>query len=91
MKLKLSSTFMTIAILAFAVFSVASIEQSDKIFAKTSIFGDGSTGISGDKLSSAEKMRVVENVLGMIFGGGSESDTPVKFRFCQLWEISNDR
>jgi hypothetical protein len=78
MKLKSSSIFMTIWILAFAVFSAASIEQSDKIFAKTSIFGDSSTSISGDKLSSGEKMRVVENVLGAIFGGGSESDTPVK-------------
>lgn len=78
MKIKSSSIFMTILILAFAVFSAASIEQSDKIFAKTSISGDSSTSISGDKLSSGEKMRVVENVLGAIFGGGSQSDTPVK-------------
>jgi hypothetical protein len=78
MKLKTSSIFMTIWILAFAVFSAASIEQSDKIFAKTSISGDSSTSISGDKLTSGEKMRVVENVLGAIFGGGSQSDTPVK-------------
>src|SRR6476661_5121443 len=78
MNLKSSSIFMTIWIIVFAVFSAASIQQSDKIFAKTSISGDSSTIVSGDKLSSGEKMRVVENVLGAIFGGGSQSDTPVK-------------
>ncbi len=69
MKLKSSSIFMTIGILAFAVFSAASIEQSDKVFAKSVV--------SGDKLSNAEKLKVIENVLGTIFGGGSQSNTPV--------------
>jgi hypothetical protein len=78
MKLKSSSIFMTIWILTFAVFSAASIEQSDKIFAKTLFSGDSSTSISGDKLNNGEKMRVIENVLGAIFGGGSQSNTPVK-------------
>ena len=50
---------MTIGILAFAVFSATSIEQSDKVFAKS--------GVSGDKLSNAEKMKVIENVLGTDF------------------------
>jgi hypothetical protein len=76
MKLKLSSTFMTMAILAFAVFSIASVEQIDKIFAKTQAAGDGSNSISGDKLSNAEKMKVIGNVLGAIFGGGSENNNP---------------
>ena len=76
MKLKLSSTFLTLAILTFAVFSIASIDHIDKIFAKNQAAGDGSNGITGDKLSNAEKMKVVGGVLGMIFGGGgSESNT----------------
>ena len=76
MKLKLSSTIMAMAILTFAVYSIASIEQIDKIFAKTQAAGDGSKSISGDKLSNAEKMKVVGNVLGVIFGGGSENNNP---------------
>ena len=92
MKLKLSSTFMTLAILTFAVFSIASIDHIDKIFAKNQAAGDGSNGITGDKLSNAEKMKVVGGVLGMIFGGGgSESNTPNNILpgFASSWEICN--
>jgi hypothetical protein len=77
MKLKSSSTFMIMAILIFTVFSIASIGQIDKILAKTQAAGDGSNGITGDKLSNAEKMKVIGNVLGAIFGGGgSQNNNP---------------
>ena len=76
MKITSSITFIAIDIMIVSIATSASFVQIDSIFAKSIIVSDSGTSPSDDKLSTKDKIGLIEDTLCMIFGGGKQSNAP---------------